>query len=167
MFKKICYLLGLVLLGYFIFLIFQDYYYESHIKSVDDITYVKRENYPRKKDFGKNYIHATHPYTFLIQNGGAIDAEPSTCEITIERFSKYKASTLVFMKYKFSSKDDYMYAVKYIKRKGVKWILNHQFDIESDAKNLPRPKIEMKQNVKRFKNIYTQEYYNMYKMTFK
>ena len=75
--------------------------------------------------------HASLPTIMLIQEGGRIDADYDDLRIEILSQNDQNELHMTKLIYQFNSRSDYLDALKYIKSKGKRYIINRQSEIEN------------------------------------
>lgn len=111
-----------------------DFYFKS---STDEKTnkksYTPQNRIEKKEDVTTDSLHISLPVLFMLSYGGTIDA---TCnngyKINIISISNENTNYFIKLLYTFPTKEAYLNAISYIKKKGYRWILNHQFEVESE-----------------------------------
>ena len=135
---KIIFIFVAIVLAYLTF----DYYCPSKVvTSSEDPFETTREVidiYKKEKVVTKDTIHYSQAPIFLLSDGGRIEASCNDdFKIFIESQSNENSNSYSRLYYTFKTKKEYEKAVSYIKKKGFRWIVNHQFETEYtwDAKH--------------------------------
>ncbi len=151
-----------LLLGFFVFILIIlafNYYFKSSVKTNSngdwETVYEPIQKYKKEKIVTKDTIYYSQPAIFLISDGGRIEASCNNgYKILVESQNNESSSSYSRIYYSFRTKDEYKEAISYIKKKGFRWIVNHQYSAERKVKWNLKPDITWDKNDNQYASIY-------------
>lgn len=130
------------------------YTFEKKDYSTGDTVKIEQNRIENKENVSGDSIHVSKSVIYYLENGGTIDTSTENgFNILIEIKDKVSSNEWYRLRYYFETEDEFLDAVSYIKKKGYRYILNHQYELESKNR---KPKIKFEgegADLKRYLNL--------------
>ncbi len=119
-----------------------DFYNFEKIDASGNTVKIKQNRIENSERVSDDSIHVSKSVIYYLSNGGTIDTDTENgYNIFIKIKDKGCSNEWYRLKYFFETKDEYLDAISYIKKKGYRNILDNQYQVELKNRN-PKIKFE-------------------------